>query len=149
MGDNLGVVLAELFKGSCRISGMVLVLVLVDFGIPTILDSIVNDASRNHIVLVLFLHVGIGTHAEQFFSEHDNRLGVANQTANALGHLRVILTRTGSTVSPEVVGNIVGVKQISLDRHAEVFINNEGQFPLKKLNVLHGYQFLSHLMYSL
>jgi hypothetical protein len=117
------------------ICGMVLVFALVIL-FQTILGSIVDKASGNHIVLVFLSHVSVRGHSQKFLGEHDHGFSMANQTTLALCELGMILATTGSTVRPEIVGYILF--QIRLDRHAEILIDNQVDFTLKQLNVSHS-----------
>jgi len=135
MGSKIEHLFAPTCKSLACVSCVVLVFCLVK-PIDTILCGIMDDTSRNYEVLVLVFHVGVGTHAEQFFSEHHNRLGVTNQTADALRKLGMILARRGSTICPEVVRG--GFFHVRLDRHTQVFIDNQIDFTLKQFNGSHS-----------
>lgn len=98
-GQQFGAGSAEELKPRKRnISGgdcaVFLVAALV-LGIATsILAHIVKQAGNPCIVLVFGLHVGVGTHAQEFLANPFHGAGVAHKTALALGKVRVILPRS-------------------------------------------------------
>ena len=94
---------AEHIKQIRSIGGVFCVCGLIHFGFRAVLTGIVNDTGADNIVLVFLTHIGVRGHFQQFFGEHYNRFGMANQTAVALGENGVILAGRGSANLPEVL----------------------------------------------